>query len=78
MDSLVKANEQLSPRVGNRHNNNNNPNHEDYTAPRPKTLCSHSKIEVMHAPDNYFGLEKTLTDALGDGKVFCNDGGHLK
>ena len=55
--SLVKANKKLFHQMGNRLNNKNC-TLEDSPAPRPKTLCPHCNIEVMHAPNNYFNLEK--------------------
>ena len=58
VDSIIKANEQLSRRVGNCRNNLTR---KDYSAPHPKTLCPHCKIEVMCAPDNCFDLEKRAT-----------------
>ena len=75
VDSLIKANYQLSLQLGNRRNNRTC---EDYSVSLPKTLCLHCKTEVMHAPNNGFKLEKNLRDTLGGGKVVCDDGGHLK
>ena len=57
VDSLIKANEKLSCRVGNLQINQNTQTQED-TPPHPKTLCPHFKIEVMHAPNSCFGMDK--------------------
>ena len=52
--SLIKSNEQLCRWVGNRQINQNNQNTQtrEGPLPRPKTLCPHCKIAVMHAPDS--------------------------
>ena len=73
--SLIKANKQLSCRVGNHCNNRTC---KGSTVPHPKKMCPHYNTEVMHAPHNCFELEKTLPDALGGGQVVCDNGGHLK
>ena len=55
VDSLVKASEQLSCWVGNCCNNRTR---EYSPALFPETLFPHCNIELMHAPDNFFELNK--------------------
>ena len=56
--SLIKANEKLSHRVGNRRTNNNTNTGETSPVPLPKALSPHRKIKLMHAPENCFMLYK--------------------
>ena len=57
---LIKANKKLSRRVGNLRNNNKR-TCKDSPATWPKTMCPHWKIKVMHAPNNFYEMEKNAT-----------------
>ena len=75
VDSLIKSDDKLSCRLGNRRNNRT----RDYSpAPGPKTLCPHCKIEVMYASDNCFSQNKNANRGPRGWKVICDNGGHLK
>ena len=75
--SLIKANEKLSRWVVNRQKNQKTRTRED-TNPRPKNLCPHCKIEVMHDPDLCFDSEKKAARRPRGWKVSCDNRGHLK
>ena len=75
VDSLINSNEQLSRRVGNRRNKHTQ---KDSPAPCPKTFFPISISKSCMPPIISLVWRKILPDALGDGKVVCDNGGHLK